>query len=118
MDMDHGLRRDLKNGDCMLKLSRVGSREWEFVYPKIYGQLMEEFNKGCECFEEGNLLAAERVFKSVLAQMPDHLDAIHHLAMVRSQQDLVGQAQRPLGTICPYRSQGVSPRIQARARSP
>ncbi len=76
----------------MLKLSRVGSYQWEFVYPKIYNQLMEEFNNGCESFEEGYLLEAERIFKSVLAQMPDHIDAIHHLAMIRSEQDLVDQA--------------------------
>jgi len=77
----------------MLKLSKVGSHEWEFVYPKIYNQLMDEFHRGCELFEEGNLPAAESIFKSVLAQMPDHLDAIHHLAMVQSEQGLVGQAR-------------------------
>ena len=67
----------------MLKLSRVGSQEWEFVYPKTYSQTMDEFYSGCESFEEGDLLKAESIFKSVLAEMPDHLDAIHHLAMVR-----------------------------------
>jgi tetratricopeptide (TPR) repeat protein len=77
----------------MLKLSRVGSHEWEFLYPKIFNQLTEEFNRGCESFEEGNLLEAEKSFKSVLAQMPDHLDALHHLAMVQSEQGLVKQAR-------------------------
>jgi tetratricopeptide (TPR) repeat protein len=77
----------------MLKLYRAASHEWEFVYPKIYDQLMDEFNKGCESFEEGNLVETERIFKSVLTQMPDHLDAIHHLAMVQSEQGLVKQAR-------------------------
>lgn len=77
----------------MLKLSRVGSQDWEFVYPKTYSQKMDEFYSGCEAFEEGDLLKAESIFKSVLAEMPDHLDAIHHLAMVRSEQDLFDQAR-------------------------
>ena len=50
-------------------------------------------NGGCESFKEGNLLEAEKTFKSALAQMPDHLDAIHHLAMVQSKQGLVTQAR-------------------------
>jgi len=76
----------------MLKLSQVGPHEWEFLFPKIFGQSMEEFNRGCDSMEEGNLLAAEKSFKSVLARMPDHLDAIHHLAMIRSEQGLVKEA--------------------------
>jgi Tfp pilus assembly protein PilF len=54
---------------------------------------MDEFDRGCEYFEEGELLKAEKVFKSVLARMPDHLDAIHHLAMVQSEQGSKCQAR-------------------------
>ena len=69
----------------MLKLTRRGAHEWEFVYPDIYDNLMDEFNAGCEIYEQGDLDAAERAFRQVLARMPDHLDAIHHLAMVLSE---------------------------------
>ena len=51
----------------MLKLSRVASHEWEFAYPDIYHDLMDEFNRGCELYEEGNLDEAEGVFRAVLA---------------------------------------------------
>jgi tetratricopeptide (TPR) repeat protein len=77
----------------MLKLSEVATHQWEFVYPVIYNRLMDEFHSGCDAFEEGNLFAAEKIFKSVLKQMPDHLDAIHHLAMVQSEQGQVDQAR-------------------------
>ena len=77
----------------MLKLSHVASHEWEFVYPKIYDELMEQFNRGCELYEEGDFDEAERVFKAVVAQMPDHLDAIHHLAIVLSERNLPDQAR-------------------------
>jgi tetratricopeptide (TPR) repeat protein len=77
----------------MLKLSRMAPHEWEFVYPDMYGNVMDEFNTGCEFyFDEGNLDEAERVFRGVLAQMPDHLDAIHHLAMVLSERNQIEQA--------------------------
>ena len=76
----------------MLKLNEVAPHEWEFVYPEIYYRLMDEFHSGCDAFDEGKLFAAQRIFKSVLKQMPDHLDALHHLAMVQSEKGLVNQA--------------------------
>ena len=76
----------------MLKLSRVAPHEWEFVYSDTYDNLMDEFDAGCEFYEQGNLDGAERAFKEVLAQMPDHLDAIHHLALVLSERNLLDQA--------------------------
>ena len=77
----------------MLELSRVAPHEWEFVYPAIYDDLMDEFHTGCESYKEGNLDEAERIFRTVLAQMPDHLDAIHHLALVLSERGLFAEAR-------------------------
>ena len=77
----------------MLKMARFDNHEWEFVYPKIYSEVMDEFNRGCEAMEEGNYPEAARIFKSVLAQMPDHIDAIHHLAMVVLDQGSSEQAR-------------------------
>lgn len=77
----------------MLKLSRVAPHEWEFVYPDIYDDLMDEFHAGCELYEEGDLDEAERVFRAVLTQMPDHLDALHHLALVLSERNLLDEAR-------------------------
>ena len=76
----------------MLKLSGVAPHEWEFIFPHIYNDLQDEFFSGCESYEEGNLDEAERAFRAVLAQMPDHLDALHHLAIVLSKRDLGDQA--------------------------
>lgn len=76
----------------MLKLDQVARCEWEFVYPDIYEDLMDEFDLGCEFYERGDLDEAERIFRAVLSQMPDHLDAIHHLAIVLSERDQLGEA--------------------------
>jgi len=77
----------------MLKLSRVTPHRWEFVYPPVYRELMDEFDEGCELYEEGDLEEAGKVFRAVLAQMPDHLDALHHLAMVLSERNLPDKAR-------------------------
>jgi len=77
----------------MLKMSQVAPHVWEFVYPDIYDNLMDEFSTGCEFYEQGNVDKAERAFQAVLAQMPDHLDAIHHLAIVLSERNSPDQAR-------------------------
>lgn len=77
----------------MLKLSQVARHEWEFVYPDIYDDLMDDFYAGCELYEKGDIDEAERVFRAVLAQMPDHLDALHHLALVLSERNLLHEAR-------------------------
>jgi tetratricopeptide (TPR) repeat protein len=82
-----------QRGEVMLELSRVAPHEWEFVYPAIYDDLMNGFHKGCETYEEGNLDEAERILRAVLTQMPDHLDAIHHLALVLSERGLLAEAR-------------------------
>ena len=66
---------------------------WEFVYPDIYDNLMDQFNAGCELYEQGDVDKAERAFQAVLTQMPDHLDAIHHLAIVLSERNSLDQAR-------------------------
>ncbi len=76
----------------MLKLARLGPHEWGFEYPDIYQELKKDFNLGCELFEAGKTDEADIIFKSVLAQMPDHLDAIHHAALVLSRRNLHKEA--------------------------
>ena len=77
----------------MLKLSRVAAHEWAFVWPDIHDELVDEFNAGCEEYEAGDLDKAKVIFQAVLSKMPDHLDAIHHLAIVLSELSLLDEAR-------------------------
>jgi tetratricopeptide (TPR) repeat protein len=79
--------------EFMLKLSRVASHEWAFVWPDIYDELVGEFNAGCEEYEADDLDKARGIFQAVLSQMPDHLDAVHHLAIVLSELSLADEAR-------------------------
>lgn len=76
----------------MLTLRQVGPHYWQFVYPAPYEELMDRFDAGCEMLEMGDTMAAEVAFRSTLSQMPDHLDAIHHLALVLSERGEVDHA--------------------------
>lgn len=69
----------------MLKLKEICPHEWEFVYPEEYNRIMDYFHSGCEVMEEGNWEEVEEVFRKVLKEMPDHLDALHHLAMIKEE---------------------------------
>jgi len=76
----------------MLTLRQVGPHYWRFIYPAPYEELTDRFHAGCEMLEMGDNLAAEVAFRSTLSQMPDHLDAIHHLALVLSDRGEVDHA--------------------------
>jgi len=66
----------------MLKLKKIGDKEWEFVHPDGYGDTLDLLGRGCDLLEEEDYSEAERVFKDIIYEIPDHLDAIHHLALV------------------------------------
>src|SRR5205085_259766 len=66
-----------------LTLQRVSARQWQFVYPAVYGELGERFRKGVDLYEAGQLARAERILRATLAEMPDHLDALHSLARLK-----------------------------------
>lgn len=70
----------------MLKLKEVCPHEWEFAYPGEYDKIMDYFHSGCEMMDEGDWEKAEEVFRKVLTEMPDHLDALHHLAMIKGER--------------------------------
>ena len=69
----------------MLRLKRLGPHEWEFVHPDGYGDTMDELERGCDLYESGEFVEAEKVFRAIVEEIPDHLDGIHHWALVREK---------------------------------
>jgi tetratricopeptide (TPR) repeat protein len=69
-----------------LKVEHIGGHQWRFAYPPLYSELSDGFRKGLELYEAGQLRRAERVLRAVLAEMPDHLGALHHLALLKQAQ--------------------------------
>jgi tetratricopeptide (TPR) repeat protein len=69
----------------MLKLKKIGRHRWEFVHPDGYSDTLNMLDKGCDYYEMGVLEQAERIFKAIVEEMPDHLDGLNHWALVRNQ---------------------------------
>ena len=69
----------------MLKLKQIDLHSWEFVHPDGYNDTLDMLDKGCDFYEMGALEQAEKIFKGIVEEMPDHLDGLNHWALVRNQ---------------------------------
>lgn len=56
-------------------------------------QIQQLFQSGIDHHQAGNVAAAEQVYRSVLAQVPEHVDAMHLLGVVLYQQGDYAPAQ-------------------------
>ena len=56
------------------------------------GMLQTLFNRGLAFHSRGNLADAERVYRDILRQQPDHFDALHHLGVIAIQTGHMEQA--------------------------
>lgn len=63
-----------------LKLERVGPHEWIFVYPDRCN-LDQRFYDAMELMPE-DPEKAEQSFHAILRKFPEHIDAMHHLAIL------------------------------------
>lgn len=71
----------------MLQVKQFGEEEWEFVYPPKYEQLQDRFHEGIELWEVGDLKLAEKIYKEVIQECPEFIDAYHHLGLVYEELD-------------------------------
>jgi len=66
----------------MLKVEEVARHEWEFIYPPEYDELMGKFDEAIELWERNHIKSAEKIYKEVIAEFPEFIDAYHHLAIL------------------------------------
>ncbi|HOL21552.1 MAG TPA: hypothetical protein PLQ41_01690 [bacterium] len=69
----------------MLKLEKIGPVHWEFVYPVEFERTWDNYDKAVDLLMIGRLKEAEKELKRILRHLPDHLDALHHLAIIKEQ---------------------------------
>jgi len=77
----------------MLKLKQLGIHEWEFVHPDGYADTLDELGRGCDFYEIGDFVKAEEIFKGIVSENPDHLDGLHHWALVREKSGDLNKAK-------------------------
>jgi len=57
-----------------------------------YMTLEEQFESGVSHYQAGRLAEAERIYRQVLAQRPNHADALHRLGVLAGQTDRLDEA--------------------------
>ena len=71
----------------MLKVEPIGEQEWSFVYSPKYDQLMDRFGEGVELWRRGQDKFAEKIYKEVIGEYPEFIDAYHHLGLLYEALD-------------------------------
>jgi len=70
----------------MLKVEEVGEGEWVFVYSPKYGKLMDKFDRGVDLWEMGRFSSAKKIYKEVIKEYPEFIDAYHHLGLLYEEE--------------------------------
>jgi len=51
-------------------------------------QLMDKFHKGIELWKTGRIRSAKRIYKEVIEEFSEFIDAYHHLGLVYEEEEL------------------------------
>ena len=78
--MEHNNRMCYPEG--ALGVAKVGEREWMFEYPRLDWEMMEEFHDAIEHWRMGDFTFAEGVYRQLVEDYPEFIDAHHHLALL------------------------------------
>jgi tetratricopeptide (TPR) repeat protein len=80
------VRRTAKAG-VDIALEQVGEHEWRFQYPRLEGDVYEEFYAALELLEAGEYEEAAVALRSLVKRFPEFIDARHHLALLLKASD-------------------------------
>ena len=73
-----------------MELIEQFENEWVFQDPTITPAIDDEFEEALEASRRGDHRAAERIARAVVRRCPNHVDALHHLAIwIKERTDIV-----------------------------
>ena len=67
-------------------LEKVGENEWRFIESSCVRGLMEEFNDALDYLDDTEFQLGEQMLRSIIDRCPEHVDAIHHLALISEDE--------------------------------
>jgi tetratricopeptide (TPR) repeat protein len=70
-----------------ITIERVGEHEWRFQYPRLDGDVYEEFHAALELMDEGDYGQVLGRLRSLIKRFPEFIDARHHLALALKASD-------------------------------
>ena len=70
----------------MITLVETYPKEWMFVFSKEFEETLDNFYYAWDLYSSGQLKEAEKEFLEILRIIPDHLDVLHYLAMLKERK--------------------------------
>ena len=70
----------------MLKVEEAGKGEWVFVYSLKYEKLMDKFDRGVDLWEMGRISSAKKIYKEVVKEYPEFIQAYHYLGLLYEEE--------------------------------
>lgn len=71
-------------GGAIIILRHIEKHEWIFELPRITEQVDERLEEGID-WMDANLRRSESIFRKLIAEYPEHIDAYHHLGLTLEQ---------------------------------
>lgn len=69
------------------KLERVGPNHWRFRWSRSFREESEKLDSAIDQWQAGQSERAVRMLRGILRRQAEHLDAMHHLALVLADQE-------------------------------
>ncbi len=75
-----------------MKLVEIERNDWIFQDPTITYEINEELYRALDIWESGHAECAEKMLRAIVKACPNHIDALHHLSLIYSEQGRVLEA--------------------------
>ena len=75
-----------------MKLVEIGRNDWIFQDPTITDEIDDKLDRALDFWEEGHAELAEKMLCAIVAECPNHIDALHHLSLIYDEQGRVLEA--------------------------
>ena len=67
-------------------LEKVGENEWRFIESGCVRDLIGKFHEALDYLDGAEFQLGERMLRSIIDRCPEHVDAIHHLALISEDE--------------------------------
>ena len=70
-----------KHSHPIILLREIGKGEWSMEMPRITVEIDDRLDEGIDWMRAGEFHKATAIFCQLIKELPEHLDAYHHLAL-------------------------------------
>lgn len=68
-----------------VNVKQIGGNWWQFEYPRLSLDVLEEFHEAIDLWRMGYVDEAEDAYRRLIVEFPEFIDACHHLALLLNE---------------------------------